>query len=172
MSNMRNMRKIIIKNRFYLLVNFNSASRCILLSLLTFLIPKISTDVPVVSLELGSNLNSTTIREGADVYFECNIKSNPWVYKVNWRHNVSKADLSIYSRSIFCAPALNEIYLSLQGKPLYNNVLAGIIVANQSLVLQNVTRARSGSYTCIGINNEGDGESNTVLLDIKCKHNE
>lgn len=56
-----------------------------------------------------------------------------------------------------------------QGKPLYNNILAGIIVANQSLVLQNVTRARSGSYTCIGINNEGDGESNTVQLDIKCK---
>lgn len=59
---------------------------------------------------------------------------------------------------------------SFQMKPLYNNVLAGIIVANQSLVLQNVTRARSGSYTCIGINNEGDGESNTMLLDIKCKH--
>lgn len=46
-------------------------------------------DVPVVTLELGSNLNSTTIREGADVYFECNIKSNPWIYKVNWRQNVS-----------------------------------------------------------------------------------
>lgn len=47
-------------------------------------------DVPVVSLELSSNSNSSTIREGADVYFECNIKSNPRVYKVNWRHNVRK----------------------------------------------------------------------------------
>lgn len=46
---------------------------------------------------------------------------------------------------------------------------AGITVANQSLVLQNVTRGRSGIYTCTGFNGEGDVESNPVNLDIKCK---
>ncbi|XP_060536431.1 synaptogenesis protein syg-2-like [Cylas formicarius] len=96
--------------------------------------------VPLVSLELGRPLNGSTIKEGVDVYFECNIKSNPWVYKVSWRHN---------------------------GKQLYNNVQAGTVVTNQSLVLQSITTARSGHYTCVGHNQEGDGESNPVQLDVK-----
>ncbi|CAK9813985.1 Protein turtle homolog B [Anthophora quadrimaculata] len=102
---------------------------------------------PVVTLELGSNLNLSAIREGIDVYFECNIKSNPWVYKVFWRHN---------------------------GNPLYHNPTAGTIISNQSLVLQSVTRSRAGIYTCIGSNRIGDGESNPLNLDIKftpvCHH--
>jgi len=48
-----------------------------------------SADIPVVSLELGTNSLNSTLREGIDVFFECNIKSNPWIYKVSWRHNVS-----------------------------------------------------------------------------------
>ncbi|XP_043947970.1 uncharacterized protein LOC108029676 isoform X2 [Drosophila biarmipes] len=96
--------------------------------------------IPVVSLELGTNSLNSTLREGIDVFFECNIKSNPWIYKVSWRHN---------------------------GEILANNPAEGIAVSNQSLVLQNASRARSGIYTCVGSNREGDGESNPVQLDIR-----
>lgn len=58
----------------------------------------------------------------------------------------------------------------LQGKQLYNNIQANTIVSNQSLVLQSITRARTGLYTCVGHNQEGDGESNPVQLDVKCKY--
>ncbi|XP_037944496.1 kin of IRRE-like protein 1 [Teleopsis dalmanni] len=46
--------------------------------------------IPVVSLELGTNSMNSSLREGIDVFFECNIKSNPWIYKVSWRHNPNR----------------------------------------------------------------------------------
>lgn len=46
-------------------------------------------DMPVVTLKMGSSLNPDDIKEGADVYFECMIQSNPKPYKMSWYHNVS-----------------------------------------------------------------------------------
>ena len=48
-----------------------------------------SLDVPVVTLKMGSSLNPDDIKEGDDVYFECNSKANPKMYKLSWFHNVS-----------------------------------------------------------------------------------
>ena len=48
-----------------------------------------SADTPQSILSLGSSLNGSNIKEGDDVYFECNVRANPRPYKVTWRFNVS-----------------------------------------------------------------------------------
>ncbi|KAK8719492.1 hypothetical protein OTU49_014006, partial [Cherax quadricarinatus] len=96
--------------------------------------------VPEAVVRLGSSLLSHSIKEGDDVYFECSIQANPRAYKVTWQHN---------------------------GRQLQHNITAGVIVSNQSLVLQRVTRRHGGSYTCSASNIEGDGFSKPITLDIK-----
>ncbi|XP_045127672.1 synaptogenesis protein syg-2-like isoform X2 [Portunus trituberculatus] len=95
---------------------------------------------PKVQLALGSNLSPEEIKEGDDVYFECNVRANPWVYKVVWHHN---------------------------GMHVNHNVSAGVIVSNQSLVIQRVKRHQTGLYTCVASNIEGDGQSNAVNLRVQ-----
>ncbi|KAL0269902.1 UNVERIFIED_CONTAM: hypothetical protein PYX00_007485 [Menopon gallinae] len=94
---------------------------------------------PETEIELGKSLNPDTIREGADVYFDCLVNAQPPVYKVEWRHN---------------------------GRPLNHNVGHGVIISNQSLVLQGVSRSSAGNYSCVGFNTEGDGESLPFYLNV------
>uniref|UniRef100_A0A0K8U830 Hemicentin-1 n=1 Tax=Bactrocera latifrons TaxID=174628 RepID=A0A0K8U830_BACLA len=95
---------------------------------------------PTAHLKMGSSLNPDDIKEGDDVYFECVIQSNPKPYKMSWFHN---------------------------GKELHHNISAGIILSDQSLVLQSVSRASAGDYTCLAVNSEGRGASNPVSLHIR-----
>ncbi|KAF7265534.1 hypothetical protein GWI33_021069 [Rhynchophorus ferrugineus] len=94
---------------------------------------------PEARIILGTSLNPDAVREGTDVYFDCIISAHPPVYKVEWRHN---------------------------GKHLQINVPGGVIISNQSLVLQGVSRSTAGNYTCVGYNTEGDGESNAFYLNV------
>lgn len=98
-------------------------------------------DLPKLELALGANIRST-IKEGSDVYFECAITANPWVSEVGWL---------------------------FEGEPLITDLSAGIIVTNQSLVLQKVRRQHRGHYQCTALNTEGIGTSNEVFLDVHCK---
>ena len=47
-------------------------------------------DSPVLSLSLGSKLNPDNIREGDDVYMECDVHARPRVDKIAWLINVRK----------------------------------------------------------------------------------
>nr|XP_053643308.1 hemicentin-1-like [Cherax quadricarinatus] len=93
--------------------------------------------VPVARVYPGRSLNLSNIEEGDDVYFECSINSNPRVYKIVWLH---------------------------EGQELQHNVSAGVIISNQSLVLQRVEKSASGHYSCVASNIEGDGQSSPIKL--------
>ncbi|GAB6028132.1 hypothetical protein CHUAL_002350 [Chamberlinius hualienensis] len=95
---------------------------------------------PIVNLKPGESVNLNNIREGDDVYLECNIKAHPSSLRVDWK---------------------------FQGKPLLNNVTSGVITSNQSLVLQKMRRNHSGLYSCAATNAEGEGESKEIRLQVK-----
>ncbi|XP_022256221.1 hemicentin-1-like isoform X3 [Limulus polyphemus] len=95
---------------------------------------------PQVSLQLGTNLKVSNIQEGNDVYFECNVRANPWIHELSWQ---------------------------FEGQDLTTNTSAGIIISNQSLVLQKVQRSFRGRFTCSGTNSQGLGISNEIFLKVK-----
>ncbi|XP_069979290.1 nephrin-like isoform X2 [Penaeus vannamei] len=97
---------------------------------------------PVVTLRMGSNLDPEKIKEKDDVYFECHINANPVVTRIFWYHN---------------------------GSPLEHRVTRGVIIQNQTLVLQSIGRDAAGFYTCRAINMEGEGESQPVELKVMYK---
>ena len=51
---------------------------------------------------------------------------------------------------------------------LSHNVTGGVILSNQSLVLQLVTRKSAGNYTCVASNSVGSTTSNTFPLRVQC----
>lgn len=81
-----NIYNLSIINKLYLFPNLLFNVLCAMYYD-TFLLPQ--TDAPEVTLRLGSNLDENEIKEGDDVYFECNIKANPQEHKVTWMRNVS-----------------------------------------------------------------------------------
>ena len=97
---------------------------------------------PQITLSFGANIQKDSIREGSDVFLECHIKANPWIKEVSWLFN---------------------------GKSLSTSQSSGIIVTNQSLVLQKVRRTHRGRYQCQAVNEEGDATSDPIDLKVNCK---
>ncbi|UYV62962.1 hypothetical protein LAZ67_2002634 [Cordylochernes scorpioides] len=97
-------------------------------------------NAPILHLRLGSKLRHSHIQEGNDVYLECSVRANPRATEVGWR---------------------------FEGRELHTNTSAGVIVSNQSLVLQRVRRHARGRYTCTAANSEGRGESEPLYLRVQ-----
>nr|XP_018912191.1 PREDICTED: hemicentin-2 [Bemisia tabaci] len=95
--------------------------------------------MPVVTLKMGSTLNPNDIKEGDDVYFECNVRANPKAHRLVWYHD---------------------------GEEIHHNVSDGTILSDRSLVLQGVSRRSAGQYTCMAANSEGKGKSDPVQLQV------
>ncbi|KAL1512669.1 hypothetical protein ABEB36_002226 [Hypothenemus hampei] len=95
---------------------------------------------PRVNITLGHGLDGGNIKEGAGVYFDCHLTANPWVNRVWWLKD---------------------------GERLLHNATAGLIVSNQTLVLQGVSRASSGYYACEAMNDEGSSVSSSFHLRVK-----
>lgn len=58
----------------------------------------------------------------------------------------------------------------VQGEEIHHNVSGGVILSDHSLVLQGVTRATAGEFTCLAANAEGKGTSNPVYLKVMCEY--
>lgn len=80
------------------------------------------------------------------------------------------SDPHLISRSICFELLVVTLSLVPQGKQLNHNISGGVIIANQSLVLQGVSRASAGNYTCVGFNQEGEGVSNSFYLNVMCEY--
>ncbi|XP_073845345.1 sidestep V [Musca autumnalis] len=96
------------------------------------------THAPIVSLSLGAPLDPNNLLKGTDVFLDCEVRANPAITKIEWYHN----DKQLHSSR-------------------------GIIISNQTLVLQAISKASHGQYFCRATNIQGSVSSNEVYLDVK-----
>ncbi|KAI1287039.1 B-cell receptor CD22 [Halotydeus destructor] len=95
---------------------------------------------PQLTVNLGASIKRESIKEGNDVFLECNVKSNPGIREVLW---------------------------TFEGRPLQSNLTDGLLVSNQSLVLQQVKKHHRGNYRCIAVNSVGENKSDPFFLRVK-----
>lgn len=71
---------------------------------------------------------------------------------------------------LFVGGMSDFIWFLFQGEEIHHNVSAGVILSDQSLVLQSVARKTAGNFTCLAANTEGKGTSNPVALIVRCEY--
>lgn len=67
---------------------------------------------PIVQLRVeGSSSKLKDIKEGEDVYFECNVRSNPRNFKLSWYHGVNMTFTHTTLRTASCVLTLDSYEL-------------------------------------------------------------
>lgn len=95
-----------------------------------------------MNISFGSALSQPPIKEGNSVYLECTVWANPWISNLTWQ---------------------------FENRNLTTNKANGIIVKNQTLLLQNVNKDHRGRYRCLANNTIGEGRSKYLRLYVQCK---
>ena len=57
----------------------------------------------------------------------------------------------------------------LQNETIMQDVSRGVLISDNSLVLQKINKNQAGNYTCFASNLEGDTESESITIKVKCK---
>lgn len=97
--------------------------------------------IPVLNLTVNGSSKDMDITEDSYVHLLCSISANPAVYDITW-----------YFRK----------------QPIRTIEPLGILITNQTLVIERAKREHSGSYHCSAENFVNRGTSNSVHLTIKC----
>ncbi|CAL1275027.1 unnamed protein product [Larinioides sclopetarius] len=95
---------------------------------------------PILNLTLGLSMTEDDIKEGADIYLECNLSANPQIHNITWE---------------------------FEGSLISTNMALGIIILNHTLLLQKVRKDHQGRYRCHAFNSIGKGSSNFLHLLVK-----
>ena len=118
-------------------------------------------DPPVLSLRLGPGLDSQNIREGSDVYLECGVAARPRSRAISWLLEGEQGS-QLFT---VCQLTFSFIFAGQVDQDLSR----GRLVSGSSLVLQNISRADAGRYTCQAHNSEGRSTSDSIAVDVKCE---
>lgn len=62
----------------------------------------------------------------------------------------------------------SNFFIKLQGIEIH--ATNGVILTDNSLVLQRVQKNATGDYTCAAVNSEGKGSSSAITLNVRCKY--
>nr|XP_027193818.1 M-phase inducer phosphatase-like [Dermatophagoides pteronyssinus] len=128
---------------------------------------------PILSLIMGSDSHSQDIVEGNNVYFECDIKANPYVTTFGWKLNGQILDI-LNTSTWTSSSSLPSSSLSLNSTTTTAKKINGIEMRNTSLLVTNVNHEHYGHYQCFANNRIGSSQSESVFLNVKytpkCKH--